>query len=466
MGPRTEGSRIELLTSDEIMEGRVMNRVLGRVSGSWRVRTLVALSLAIGLGGCDTAKLLDVDLPGNVTADDVENVDLANVVRVSAIGDFEWAWDEYVDFAAKHSDEYIQSSGNFTGRRLQLRDIPGNLPAYQDNIFGRLHRARVMLESNFDRLQTFSEADVPNRAQYLAEMRTYGGFIYVAFGEGFCGTPLDGDGVVRTPEQLLQIAADQFTEASALAGALGTTRGQALVQAALIGRARAYLGLQQYANAITDAQAVVDDPALDFYATRESGENRRENSMANTNELDTNQQSTVAPSYRDVRWQGVLDPRVNAINTGLIGHDNATIVWRHDKTPELFSAGAGQDVIVASSREARLIIAEASALMDDLPTAIGILDDFHSAAGIPPVTALDLPTQDDVIRHVIQERQRELFVEGGHRQRDHLRWRGTTYEIPYLGEAGSDHPAGVDQHGQVYGNTTCFVVAQNEQVTG
>ena len=102
----------------------------------------------------------------------------------------------------------------------------------------------------------------------------------------------------------------------------------------------------------------------------------------------------------------------------------------------------------------------------DRPTASGILDAFHTAAGIPPVTAVDLPTQDDVIRHVIEERRRQLFVTGGHRQRDHLRWRGTQFEIPYLGEPGSDHPNGVDEYGQVYGNTTCFPVAQNENLSG
>lgn len=466
MRPGMEGSETGLPISDETREGPVMNREMEMVPWPRRIRGLLALMLALGLGGCDTAELLEVDLPGNVTAEDIEDASLASTMRVSAIGDFEWAWDEYVDFAAKHSDEYIQSSGNFTGRRLQIRDIPANLPQYQTNIFGRLHRARVMLESNFDRLQTFSDGDVVNRTQYLAEMRTYGAFIYVVFGEGFCGTPLDGDGVVRTPEQLLEIAVEQFTEALSIAEQLGTRRGQELVQAARIGRARAYLNLDQYSNAIADAQSIVDDPDLDFYATREYGDNRRENSMANTNELDTNQQSTVAPSYRDVRWKGVPDPRVTVMETGLIGHDNATIVWRHNKTPESFPAGAAQDVIVASSREARMIIAEASALTGDLATAISIMDDFHTAAGIPPVTAEDLPTQDDVIRQVIEERRREFFVEGGHRQRDHLRWRGTPFNIPYLGEPGSDHPNGVDQYGQVYGTTTCFPVALNEQLSG
>jgi hypothetical protein len=288
-------------------------------------------------------------------------------------------------------------------------------------------------------------------------MRTYGGFIYVAFGEGFCGTPLDGDGNVRSPEQLLRIAVEQFTEAIALAQQANRPQ---LVTAALIGRARAYLDLKEYANAVRDAEGIPD--GFLFMATREAGEGRRENSMANTNQLQTNQQATVAPGYRDVRWKDLPDPRVHVMNTGFVGHDNSTIVWRHDKT--LPQGGEGQDVIIASSKEARLIIAEAAALTGDLDRARAILADFHTRAGIPPVTAADIPTQEDVIRHVIEERRRELFVEGGHRQRDHLRWRDTAWEIPYLGEPGSDHPNGVDQYGQPYGSTTCFPVAQNEQI--
>lgn len=439
----------------------VRARARGRAARARRISAFAFLALMLGLGGCDTADLLKVDLPGNVTAEDVEDPTLAPVVRVSAIGDFEWAWDAYTDYASRHSDEYQHSSGNFTGRRQLMRDIPPELTTYQSNIFGSMHRARVMLESNYDRLEAFTDAEVPDRVEYQAEMRTYGGFVYVAFGEGFCGTPLDGDGVVRTPDELLELAVTHFTEALSLAGTVGRAD---LENAALIGRARAYLDLQQYADAITDATAVVE--GMDLYATREYGIGRRESSMAGTNELETSQQATLATGYHDVRWEGVSDPRITAINTGLLGHNGQTIVWRHDKTSGEYAADAGIDVIVASYDEAQLIIAEASAITGDLPTAIDILDDFHTAAGIPGVTATELPTQDDVIEHVIEERRRQLFVTGGHRQRDHLRWRGTQFEIPYLGEPGSDHPDGVDDFGQVYGTTTCFPVAQSEQVSG
>ncbi|MEE8476910.1 MAG: hypothetical protein V3S19_00990 [Gemmatimonadales bacterium] len=37
-----------------------------------------------------------------------------------------------------------------------------------------------------------------------------------------------------------------------------------------------------------------------------------------------------------------------------------------------------------------------------------------------------------------------------------LRFRGTQFEIPFLGEPGSIHPDGFDQNGGNYGTTTCF----------
>ena len=68
-----------------------------------------------------------------------------------------------------------------------------------------------------------------------------------------------------------------------------------------------------------------------------------------------------------------------------------------------------------------------------------------------------------MIELVLEERRRELFVEGGHRLNDMLRFRGTQYEIPFLGEPGSIHPDGFDQSGAEYGVTTCFYLPRVER---
>ena len=122
--------------------------------------------------------------------------------------------------------------------------------------------------------------------------------------------------------------------------------------------------------------------------------------------------------------------------------------------------------MMASYREAQIFIAEAAAMTGDLGRAREILNDVpRRARGSRRSRRPTSPTQADVIRHVIEERRREFFVEGGHRLRDHLRWRGTEFNVPFLGEPGSDHPDGVDQYGQPYGSATCFPVPAIEMPT-
>lgn len=70
------------------------------------------------------------------------------------------------------------------------------------------------------------------------------------------------------------------------------------------------------------------------------------------------------------------------------------------------------------------------------------------------------------MEHVLEERRRELLSEGGHRLNDMLRFRGTKFQIPFLGEPGSDHPAGVNQAGVPYGSTTCFPLPDIEELIG
>ncbi|MDZ7779991.1 MAG: RagB/SusD family nutrient uptake outer membrane protein [Gemmatimonadota bacterium] len=431
---------------------------------TWITRLLGSRLLPLALltllsSACDTEGLLDVDLPGNVEADDVEAPAMATVMRNSAIGDFECVWDSYVTQSALHSDEYLPASGNITAQRSMLRQITPDFTAYAQGscagwtgIFTPMHTARFMLESHYDRLQGFTDEEVPERQQYMAEMRAYAGFTYVAFGEGYCGTPIDAGDEILTPEQLLDIAVSRFTDALDLAQQAGNAD---LVDMARVGRARANLDLENYEDAISDAELVTE--GFEVMATREAQPSRRQNTLESINRLESNRSGTVAPSFRDLRWKGEEDPRVNVVNTGFVGHDNASIIWRHDKVET-----QGDDRLIASYREARLFLAEAAAMTNDLDRAIGILQDLHDEAGIPTVTEDDLPTQDAVIEHVIEERKRELFVEGGHRLRDHLRWRGTPYEVPFLGEPGSDHPDGTNDYGQPYGTTTCYPVPNIE----
>ncbi len=170
--------------------------------------------------------------------------------------------------------------------------------------------------------------------------------------------------------------------------------------------------------------------------------------------------ASVADHYRDLtvdaqgnhtQASGTPDPRVNVTTDGTQCFDFATVHYYHDKY-----TSRGGPVPIASYKEAQLIVAEAAARSGDLATARQIINDRHALAGLPLWDQAGTATQDEVIAHVIDERARELFVEGGHRLNDMLRWQGTQFEIPFLGEPGSIHPNGVDQTGAEYGSVTCF----------
>lgn len=430
---------------------------------------VLALAGALLAGAClDTEALLEVENPGRVESGALDDPRLAATLANSVIADVECAWNNYVGAASHHSDEWIQSSGNATMKRWGLRDIDETFEAYASGgcggnygIFTTLHTARFQAESNFERIQGFPDAEVAGKTAMLARIRAYGAFPYLAFAEGFCGTPLDQSEKVYTSDELFALAEERFTDALQLAGQANLADVRNL---ALVGRARARLGRKDYAGAIADAAQV---PAgFVFGATRDPTTGRRQNALyrainGRTGDPASQKHATLAPSYRNVTWKGAKDPRVNVTWDGTsLGFDFSTPHYRTDKM-SAFEA----PVTMASYREAQLFIAEAAAMTGDLDRAREILDDLHAAAGIPGVTAADAPAQADVIRLVIEERRRELFVEGGHRLRDHLRWRGTEFNVPFLGEPGSDHPDGVDQYGQPYEDATCFPVPTIEMAS-
>lgn len=437
----------------------------GRAADGLRTGAVAALLLVFATAGCEG--LLDVELPGEVTEENLQDPAQASILANSVVAQVECSWDNYVAATSHHSDEWIPASGNSTMRRWGLRRISSTFSSYAAGgcggsygLFTPMHIALRMADRNSERIRSFPDDSVANRQQLLTQIQAYSGWPLVAFAEGFCGTPIDESDQTYGSEELFQRAVNRFTEAVDMAGQTGQDQLRLM---ALVGRARAHLGLGNYDQAIADAEQIPPEFRLD--ASREQSPGRRQNAQFDAiNALPSmeagNKHASVAPSYRDVQWEGTDDPRVPVVNTGRVTFDFTTLHWRHTKINAL-----ADDVRLASWEEARMFIAEAEARRSggDLDRARQILDGFHQRAGIPGVTESDLPAREDVIRHVLEERRREFFAEGGHRLHDMLRFRGTDFEIPFLGEAGSDHPDGVDQNGLSYGETTCFPVPETEK---
>lgn len=431
-----------------------------------RRRAVHALILVVAVAGTTACgDVLAVETPGQVAAADLDPPTVAALMVTSAISDFECAWNQYTAGAATHSDEYIATSGNAALRDWGMRQIrpedasfgQGRCGDWSFPSYTPLHTARFMANDVYRRLQSDAWANVPERAGRMATMRAYGGYAVLALGEGFCEmTVPEQEGVpgpLRTREQMMRLAESYFSEAITLAQQAGNAD---ILNMARVGRARARLNIGDFAGVIADAAAV--PAAYVRNATRDATGPRRFNYFFERNNAPTGfrqnagiadhfRNLTIAPDGTPTQGAGVPDPRVEVFTTGQLGTDGVTIHWRSAKYPS-----QAAPVPIASGREARLLRAEALARSGQPQAAVNLINERRTELRLPTVQF----TGQDLMPLILEERRRELFLEGGHRFNDMLRFRDTPYRIPFLGEPGSIHPRGVDPFGRAYGSVTCW----------
>ena len=390
-----------------------------------------------GLTGCDD--LLEVELPGVVDESALEDPAISGLLVNSAIADFECAYNNYTFGSSAFSDEMWHSSGAQIDREWGGRIIDANhqnmaQAPCQGTGFGQytpIQTARTEAEDAVRRITEFPDADVPDKASLIATAHAYAGYNYVMLGEAFCEMAIDG-GSLLTPDQVLRMAEEHFTQA--LSG--GTAE---IVNMARVGRARVRLDLGDGPGALSDAQAVPE--GFMKVASRGDDHPRRYNKGYDRYTRAT--AFTVSPRFRDLEWKGVADPRVAVEFTAVLPTAPPLDHFKQTKYTSL-----GSPLPLATWEEAQLIIAEVSGG----ETAVGIINALHERAGLPP---FDPATDGDILAQVLQERSRELFLEGGHRLNDHLRYMGTPHEIPFF--------TGVDHLGRQYGNATCWPLPNVER---
>lgn len=435
-------------------------------------RGLVPLLLLGAVAACDD--LLSVETPGQVAAADLEVPVVADLMVTSAISDLECSWNQYTAGSAVHSDEYIHSSGNLALRDWATRKQRSDDVSFSQGTCGGavypaytpLHTARFQSNDVFRRLASDEFAGVPDRIGKQATMRAYGGYALVGLGEGFCEMTVPQEegvpGPLLSPNEVLQLAESRFSDAISLAEQAGNAD---IRNMALVGRARVRLNLGNFDGVIADAAQV--PPGYLKEASRDGSDSRRFNYNFERNNAPSGfrQNASIADNYRELtidvdgrptEGDGVPDPRVEVSTDGGTGTDGVTPHWVNEKYTSRASP-----LPIASYREAQLFLAEAHARSGSVGTAVDIINDRRDELGLPRVQFNPGPAE--VLDLILEERRRDLFLEGGHRLNDMLRFRGTPHEIPFLGEPGSIHPDGVDQAGLEYGDATCYPLPDVER---
>ncbi len=415
------------IVTDNIDKGR--NRTPGRT---------LALAL-VGLGSltaCD--QLLDVDLPGQVVADDLNNPAIAQTLVLSAIADFECAFANYAGGTALYTDEVIGASGwaNITvwDTRDRRPDNTGTASCTVGNGYGiyrTLQTARFQGQDAFRRVSSF--ADVADKTSLLAQARAYAAYSTLLLSEAYCRitfAEIDADGATVFGGALTRD--EGFANAEALFDeVIGMASGDILTMA-YGGRARTRLNRGNMAGAEADALQVPAGFVMN--ATRASVNLRRYNHFFDDNQRDN--YWAVAPKFRNLDFGGVADPRMVAVDAARIAHDGVTPMWYQQKYLSL-----DQPIPITRWEEAQLIIAE----VQGGQAAVDIINTLHGAQGLPDWVPNDVNDATEILDHIIQERSRELYLEG-FRMGDAFRY-GLEAEV---------FPTGVNHKDQTYFPQTCL----------
>src|SRR5205085_1195276 len=253
------------------------------------------------------------------------------------------------------------------------------------------------------------------------------------------------------PPQLLDSAEARFSTAITEAATASDSR---TLNLARVGRARVRLALGDTVGALADAQLV--PAAFEYDATYSSANARRENFVYQ--QINKSPFNTIAVPYRKFMYvfadtvvpgkvDSVPDPRV------AVRFDSATTMFdnRHGQWVQLKYANIGAPIRLATGTEAQLLIAE----IQGGPTAVGIINTLHAAAGLPPFRGTD---PDSIRRQVIYERRAEFFLDG-HHLADVNRFQLTLFP-----PAGTPYPVdAANPKGGFYGTGTRFPLPDKER---
>jgi hypothetical protein len=251
-------------------------------------------------------------------------------------------------------------------------------------------------------------------------------------GMSMCSAAIDVGPEMSTTE-LFTAAEARFTKAITVGGPAGATN---IVTAAYLGRARVRLFMGKKAEAAADAKQV---PAgFKLVATASAVNTRRQNRV-----YASNVQSpfyTIEPQSRTLMTGGVADPRTKVTQPGTRAQDGQ-LVWIQNKY-----AAFDTPIPVARYEEAQLILAEA----EGGATAVTAINALRTKAGLPLLSDAE---KADMQKTIIEERRRELFVEG-FRFYDMKR-----FSVPFDPAPGTSFPT----KGGSYGSTRCFPIPNVER---
>src|SRR5688572_8204599 len=156
-----------------------------------RGRLLVAIC-AMALTGCDAFdKLLEVETPATIPAENLDGPEFASLLLSGAIGDFEAALPGHILQQSLLAGELHDATPTANRWMVPSRTVAHIDTRYEGQSYTPLSRARWTADNILKLLQGWTDAQVANRQLMIATAATYAGFSLVLLGEGYCTMALD-----------------------------------------------------------------------------------------------------------------------------------------------------------------------------------------------------------------------------------------------------------------------------------
>lgn len=422
----------------------------------WRHLLIAGLSAIVAFGTYACDSMVDVTDPDIVTPESLNSEAGIQTLRAGSLGDLAVAMSGsgaghgatpgLITMSALVGDEYSYSGTFPTRREADTRNLQ-NSNSEMDEIYGNLHRARASAEATIETAAEFGGAP-----DIESEMHSVIGYSYIMFAETFCsGVPFsnvlaDGGfefGEPLTTEEMFNTAITHFDNA------FSSAEASDFANLALVGKARAQLGLGQ----ISEAAGTVSSVPTDFVYNIEHSDNsrRQENGIYIMSTVRGQWSIADGKGGNGLNYRSANDPRTPWEDNDEMGQDDITPYFN-----QLKFSSASAPVALASGIEARLIEAEAAMEAGDNQQVEDIHNALRAMEGLPE-DDLSGMSQDELRAYHFSERAFWLFSTG-HRQGDLRRM------VRVYGEEVSDvFPWGTYFKGGEYDPNVTFPVPQSEE---
>ena len=326
----------------------------GRATG----RGVTAILAALVLAACSTDKLTQVETPDQITPEQANSPTGAAALRASALGNFS-NW-----FAGDNAGNGIGlniATGLLTDEMLSARGGTEHMDSRAVNeavfpassVWGLFGQANTQIIRAITAVTQYAP-DSPTKVTQIAELYMLQGFTYILAAEAYCnGVPVNTSvddanpqTTVVTNDQLFDMAIANFDTALTKAAVTDTK----IINAALVGKARALVDKNQY----SDAAGLLTPVTTDFVYNALFSNTTIVNDVYDWMFATPNFGPSDKEGVNGLDYVSSGDPRIKVDATKTRPGQDGTPIW----VQQMYTTG-NAPVALATGVEARLIEAEA-----------------------------------------------------------------------------------------------------------